>query len=91
VGFAEGQDAIAVDALIAVRQATHGDFLRYCGHLRSASRRCSSRPRAGSVRRSGKRSIRSPVKLACILAGDPAFADHWRDMAGYASGRDLPG
>lgn len=24
-------------------------------------------------------------KLARILAGDPDFADHWRDIAGYAT------
>jgi hypothetical protein len=31
------------------------------------------------------------VKLARICAGDPACADHWRDLAGYAwlAKRDL--
>ena len=88
-GATSGQQAIAHDALINARQATHGDFADTAAiapALKSVLDVATAR--LGAVLRETLDQI--AVKLARICAGDPTCLDHWLDLAGYCwfTGRD---
>jgi hypothetical protein len=90
--FAEGQDAIALDALIEAHQATHGDFADTAAIAQALKSVLDvAAARLGAVQREALDQI--ATKLARICAGDPTCADHWRDLASYAwlAGRELVG
>lgn len=76
--------AAALDSLIAGRQPTHGDFAdtaEIAQHIKSVFIAAGA-GRFDAPQREALDQI--AVKLARILAGDPACAEHWRDLAGYA-------
>ena len=74
-----------VDALIAERKKTHGDFAdkaELAQALKSTIRSAPNWSRMTSVQREGVEHIVD--KLTRALVGDPGFKDHWDDIAGYA-------
>lgn len=69
---------------LAERQKTHGDFIvhaRIAQHLKTI---CAQAPKALTpVQQEALDMICH--KMARILAGNPNHADHWIDIAGYAT------
>jgi hypothetical protein len=83
-GSAGDLEAIGLDALIAARQATHGDFARTAAVAQAikAVLAAAGADRFEPAQREALDMI--AAKLARICAGDPTHADHWLDLAGYA-------
>jgi len=73
-----------ISAIIADRQKTHGDFDDHAAATQGIKRAI----RAYYSDRLTTAQIESldmiAHKIGRILAGDPDFADHWNDIAGYA-------
>ena len=72
-------------ALIAARQATHGDFRStawVAQTLRDVFRHEMGWERLSIVKREAMDCI--ALKLARILSGDADCEDHWIDIIGYA-------
>lgn len=89
-GEMTGETSAVAEATIAARQATHGDWAvtaeiatRLKGVIAeewlARARRGQSDPTAGQIE--ALDSI--CTKIARILSGNPAYADHWRDIHGY--------
>jgi hypothetical protein len=74
-------------------RTTHGDFVDTAAIAQSlkAVFAAAGAARFGPAQREVLDQI--AVKLARILCGDPSYADHWLDLAGYArlAGRLLAG
>lgn len=73
------------DVLLADRHKTHGSFMqnaRHGQHLRDYFRGTPGW-RAASVREREALDYLAG-KLSRILSGQPGYADHWHDIAGYA-------
>lgn len=74
-----------IDKLLTERKSVHGDF--------NVQFECAQRLKA-VVKDYGYHSMKQVprealemilVKISRIVTGDPAHADHWTDLAGYAS------
>jgi hypothetical protein len=73
----------AVDAMLAARRQTHGDFAETAAMARAIKAAFGDRAaRLTPVQREALEQI--AVKIARILCGDANCADHWADIAGYA-------
>lgn len=73
------------EKLIAERHKTHGDYDMDASTalaIKEVLERSFKPIHAASMRHA---MIMIAFKLARILIGDPDFADHWRDIAGYAT------
>lgn len=73
------------DALLAERGQTHGDFAdhaRITRNIKDAMIQESGWPRLNDMQKESLDMIAH--KIGRILAGNPDFADHWDDIAGYA-------
>lgn len=73
-------------AIIEDREASHGDYTkqsRMSQALREAFRTAPSWNKLTPPQRESLDMI--AVKLSRILYGDPNVADHWTDLAGYAT------
>lgn len=78
--------AKAVKKILADRPRTHGDFTDGARFTQSVLRLASQMPgyeSATDVQREGFHMI--VHKCQRLLAGDPGFAEHWHDIAGYAN------
>ena len=74
-----------VDALIAERKKTHGDFqekAELAQALKTIIRSAPAWSKMTAVQKEGTEHIVD--KLTRALVGDPGFKDHWNDIAGYA-------
>ena len=72
-------------ALLAERGKTHGDFNEHAHitqNLKAAMRRYDSWERLTASQMEALEMIAH--KIGRILAGNPNYADHWDDIAGYA-------
>ena len=72
--------------ILAERQKTHGDFYdvaMMAQELKDAMRRGKTWGSLDDTEREALQMIAS--KIGRILAGNPHEADHWRDIAGYAT------
>lgn len=75
-----------IETTLDTRQATHGDFelgaiisQRLCEVMREPSG-------WGKLTYAKKEALEMIAhKIARILNGNPDFADHWHDIAGYAT------
>jgi hypothetical protein len=75
--------AAAVEALLAARRTTHGDFSETAAVAQAIKEAFGDRVgRLPPVQREALEQI--AVKIARILCGDPNHPDHWHDIAGYA-------
>lgn len=75
----------SIEATLAQRKATHGDYADvsriYCNLQRAVSEFLDDDSVPSEYRLSVNVILQ---KLARIAAGNPAFADHWHDIEGYA-------
>jgi Domain of unknown function (DUF6378) len=74
-----------IDGLLSERGKTHGDYVKDAGvaiQFLLVVEREFTTAHSSTMRHS---IIMIIFKLARILTGDPDFADHWRDIAGYAT------
>ena len=75
-----------INTLLAERQKTHGDFVTHaalCQELTDAMRVQSGWLHLSPDQRESLEMIQH--KVARVLNGNPNEADHWRDIAGYAT------
>ena len=73
-----------IDALLAEREATHGDFQQVAvvaQTLKSWFRSKSRNAQPATI----EAFDMVAVKMARICSGDPNNVDHWKDLAGYAT------
>jgi hypothetical protein len=73
-------------ALLSTRQTTHGDFAdnaRYAQELRAILRTSAHWKSMPAEHREAMDQIAG--KLSRILSGRSTYADHFRDIAGYAT------
>lgn len=74
-----------VQALLAMRGATHGDFTEHAAitqQIKAAIASGTGADRMNVVQLEAAEMIAH--KLGRIAAGDPDHIDHWADIAGYA-------
>lgn len=73
---------------LSAREYTHGNFsdVAYCATCLKTEFYAASR-RSGNIISSVQHEAVDMIcaKLARIACGDPNFADHWHDIAGYAT------
>lgn len=73
-----------IDAILAERQKTHGDFADHAGITQSIK----DIMRQNGIERLNDSQTESlemiAHKIGRILAGNPDTKDHWDDIAGYA-------
>jgi len=77
---------MSIDKLLAERGATHGDFgthARVAQSIKDAVRVESGWHRLSNEQREAVDMIAH--KMGRIVAGNANFADHWDDIAGYAT------
>jgi hypothetical protein len=72
--------------LLYERKKTHGDYYRTAGtaqELKDVMRRGVNWKTLDDTQREALEMI--ATKIARVLSGNPHEADHWRDIAGYAT------
>lgn len=82
-----------VDAVLDARGKTHGRFEDHATATQAMKEVLRASPSWARMDARQRESVDMIVhKLGRIAAGDPAFADHWIDIAGYAQlvARELP-
>jgi hypothetical protein len=72
-----------LDDILAERNATHGNFAANAQLSQELKRLLCKCTALTDVQREALEAI--AVKLSRILSGDPNHADHWDDIAGYAT------
>lgn len=73
------------DAMLAMREKTHGDFNAMAGVYQALLRVMRGAPNWPHLSDGQKTALeQDAVKTARILCGDPSHPDHWMDKAGYA-------
>lgn len=73
-------------ALLNEREATHGDYGVNAGISQGIKNVFHSVPEYGKLDASQKESAELiATKFGRIVAGNPNFAEHWKDIAGYAN------
>lgn len=72
-----------VNKLLAERQSTHGDFANNAFLSQSIKAVFASAGRADLTPVMQESLDLTATKLARILAGEPTFVEHWRDIVGY--------
>jgi hypothetical protein len=77
------QKKLTVEQTLANRERTHGSFRRHA----QIAQELKSLAHFESARLTHTEAEALDMilhKIARVLAGDPHFADHWHDIAGYA-------
>jgi len=74
-----------IDAVLAERGKTHGNFNINCKVSQQIKRNLREFTGWHKLDESKRESLDMIAhKIGRIIAGDPDFADHWVDIAGYA-------
>jgi hypothetical protein len=74
-----------IDALLAERGNTHGDYAEHAAITQALKDIMRSTPGWTRLNDIMKETLEMHAhKAGRILAGDPTHADHWDDIAGYA-------
>jgi hypothetical protein len=78
---------MSVEETLVTRRSTHGDFTEFSEVSQSLSRVMRSSPNFSSKMTDTQIEALEMVfhKAARILTGEPDFAEHWHDIAGYAT------
>ena len=77
-----------IDEMLAERGKTHGDFK---DHAKTAQRlKFTLREQSKDWQIDFSYTQQEALEMIChkiarVVAGDPNFVDHWRDIAGYAT------
>lgn len=75
-----------VKKILADRPKTHGDFTDGARFTQEVLRVAAAMPAYASMTAVQREGLHMIVhKLQRALAGDPDFAEHWHDVAGYAN------
>lgn len=76
-----------IDEILAERKKTHGNFKDQARVSQRLKSTLVSEIKADAPYTATQREALEMIchKMARIVAGDPDFADHWRDIAGYAT------
>ena len=75
-----------IDEILAERQKTHGDFSDHADVTQRIKMVMYNSMKWTSLTPSQRESLEMIAhKIGRILAGNPNYADHWRDIAGYAT------
>ena len=78
-------NGVDVAAVLAERQKTHGSFVTHAAIAQAIKAVYHAGPGWAKLDDDMKESLEMNAhKTARILNGDPAFADHWVDIAGYS-------
>jgi len=74
------------DALLAERGKTHGDYTEHANVTQGLKRVAQQTENYWSKLNDTQRESLDMIvhKIGRILSGDPNYADHWDDIAGYA-------
>lgn len=73
-------------ATLKERGSRHGEFRDHARYTQSLKRVLCSSPNWDAVEDMHREALEMIVhKIGRILAGDPNYADHWHDIAGYAT------
>lgn len=72
--------------VLAERETTHGDFEEHAHVSQTLKKLCNSSDNIEHMSDVQQEALSMMChKLARILVGDPHHADHWIDIAGYAT------
>jgi hypothetical protein len=75
-----------IDDILAARQKTHGDFAEHAAvttAIKDAVCLLGNADKLSPIQAEALSMIAH--KIGRIMAGDPNHADHWADIAGYAT------
>jgi hypothetical protein len=74
-----------IEQTLAARGNSHGEWTENARVIQNIKRAMRDSPNWESLPDFMKESLEmDAVKIGRILVGDPAHADHWHDIAGYA-------
>lgn len=74
-----------IDAIMETRGGTHGPYKEQARIAQALNGAMRAEPGYEKLDDMMKHSLEMiSTKLSRILAGDPRFADHWADIAGYS-------
>ena len=75
-----------IEELLAERGKVHGDFTYHALFTQCLKENMRNAPNWNNLSHVQKESLEMiQHKIGRILAGDPNHADHWDDIAGYAT------
>ena len=77
-----------IDEILAERGKTHGDFKDHAETAQRLKSTLREQSKGWQIWLSHTQQEALEMichKIARIVAGDPDFVDHWRDIAGYAT------
>lgn len=74
-----------MEMLLAERKSTHGEYRDHARYTQALKGIIHSSPNWASMADHQKETLEMIAhKIGRILAGNPDFDDHWRDISGYA-------
>ena len=74
-----------IDALLSERGQTHGDYAEHAGITQQVKAAMHNTPGWAKLNDMQRETLDMVAhKIGRVLAGNPNFADHWDDIAGYA-------
>lgn len=74
-----------IDALLTERSQTHGDYAQHAGITQQLKQAMHNTPGWSKLNDMQRETLDMIAhKAGRVLAGNPNFADHWDDIAGYA-------
>lgn len=85
MSMVKGKSVPQNDGMLTARESTHGDFndhARITQNLKRAMQIETTYSKLADTQREALEMIQH--KIGRILAGNPNYEDHWRDIAGYA-------
>jgi len=74
-----------LEQLLAERKSTHGEYRDHARYTQTLKNMMHSSPNWAGMEDHQKETLEMIAhKIGRILAGDPNFDDHWKDISGYA-------
>lgn len=81
----EPQPVMALDRLLSERASTHGDYSDHASFTQQIKHICHGSKNWEKMNSHQRETLDMIAhKIGRILAGDPHFDDHWKDISGYA-------
>ena len=74
-----------LESLLAERKSTHGEYRDHARYTQAIKAILHGSPNWSGMSDHQKETLEMIAhKIGRILAGDPDFDDHWKDISGYA-------